>query len=318
MTFSISKHRETETSPSSMVTCLLQKTKRDSGTVAKQSCKATVLLHSDMTGTYYEGTPLHNHPPHDERIKEMKHKNSMKTLATSAGNMDVTTRMIASNARENNETARRLSSDLRFIRRARQGNRTPRVPTDIVFDDESSAFVLYRTANNDDIVFGDVSLVTNATHASHISIDGTFGKCPNTHFQLLTCHAVCWNGHSFPFAFALLPNKSHSSYEKAFDEIDAAAMRTCHRQVFNRTDLTVLCNFEKGLLKALASLPCTVKGCYFHYTQAIWRFVAKHGFSSRYLTDADFRWHVRYLMVLPILPQSHPSNFLSTSSSCSE
>ena len=50
-------------------------------------------------------------------------------------------------------------------------------------------------------------------------------------------------GYSFPFAFALLPNKSHASYKKTLDEIDAAAMRVCHRPVFNRTDLTVLYDF---------------------------------------------------------------------------
>ena len=96
-----------------------------------RSCKATILLHSDMTGTYYDGTPLLNHPPHEVPIKEMNLKNSMKTLATSAEKMVVTTRAIASKAIENNKTARRFSSDLQFIRRARQGNRTPRVPTEL-------------------------------------------------------------------------------------------------------------------------------------------------------------------------------------------
>ena len=106
-------------------------------------------------------------------------------------------------------------------------------------------------------------MVGNTTHASHIPIDGTFGKCPSTYFQLVTCHAVCWNAYSFPFAFALLQNKSHASYEKVFAEIDAAAMRTCQRPVFNRTDITVLCDFEKGLLKALDSPPCAGKGTSF-------------------------------------------------------
>ena len=155
-----------------------------------RSCKATLLLRSDASGTYYKGAALHNHLPHDELIKEMKHKNAMKTLAKSVENIDVATRTVASNVREPNVTALRLSSDLRFIRRARQGHRTPKVPTDIVFDDESSAFLLYKTSSNDVIVFGDVSMVANATHASHISVDGTFSGCPNTHFQLLTCHAV--------------------------------------------------------------------------------------------------------------------------------
>ena len=104
----------------------------------------------------------------------------MKLHAKSAVNVDVATRTIASSVREKNVTARRLSTDLRFIRRARQGNSTPKVPADIVFDDESSPLILYRTRNNDMVIFGDVSMVVNATHASHISIDGTFGRCPNT------------------------------------------------------------------------------------------------------------------------------------------
>ena len=100
------------------------------------SCKATLVIRSDADRTYYEGAPLHNHP-HDEFIKEMKHKNAMKTLAKSVENMNFTTRTIASNAREHNVTARCFSCDLRFIRRARQGHRTPKAPMDTVFDDET-------------------------------------------------------------------------------------------------------------------------------------------------------------------------------------
>ena len=94
----------------------------------------------------------------------MKHKNSMKSLAKSVENMDVTTRTIASSVRETNNTARRLSSDLWFIRRARQGNRTPKEPIDIVIDVESSAFILYKTTCNDLIIFRDISMLANTTH----------------------------------------------------------------------------------------------------------------------------------------------------------
>ena len=179
-----------------------------------RTCNATILLHTGTGGTYYEQLPLHIHPPHDELIKDMEHKNSMKTLARAAGNRSVATRTIASGVRENDASTRRLSSDLRFIRRARQGNRAPMSPMDITFDDESARFVLYKSVNNDVIIFGDVAMIENATHVSHISIDGTFSRCPKTHFQLLTCHAVCWNGYAFPFAFALLPNKRHTQHTK--------------------------------------------------------------------------------------------------------
>ena len=43
------------------------------------------------------------------------------------------------------------------------------------------------------------------------------------------------------------------------------------------------------------------KMSHFHFTQTIWRFVAKRGLLNRYLFDADFRRYIRYFMVLPIL-----------------
>ena len=137
----------------------------------------------------------------------MKYENAMKVLAKSVENMDVATRTMASNVCEHNVTARRFSCDLRFICRARLGDRMPNVPTDIVLDEESSAFILYKTSGNDVIIFGDVSMVANATHASHISIDGTFSRCTNKHLKLLTRHAVCLSGDLFTFEFVFFQTK---------------------------------------------------------------------------------------------------------------
>ena len=128
---------------------------------------------------YYEGTPLHNHPPHDELIKEMKHKNSMKSLAKSVENMDVTTRTIASSVRETFETARPLSSDLRFIRRAHQGNRTPKEPIDIVV--MPKALRSHSTRRPAMIrLFSETSLCwqTQRTHLTFQSMERL--ACPNT------------------------------------------------------------------------------------------------------------------------------------------
>ena len=67
----------------------------------------------------------------------------MKSHAKSALTVDVSTLTIASSVEEKNAKARRLSTDLRFVRRARQGNSTPKVSAGIVFDYESS--LLYST-----------------------------------------------------------------------------------------------------------------------------------------------------------------------------
>ena len=79
-------------------------------------------------------------------------------------------------------------------------------------------------------------------------------------------------------------------------------MELCGRSVFARDALTVSCDFEKGLLKALGRFPCSVKCCQFHMSQSIWRFVSKRGLQGRYRSDAVFRKRVRSLMTLPLLP----------------
>ena len=177
-----------------------------------------------------------------------------------------------------------------------------KTPADIVFDDVIKDTVLFHTANNDIIIFGSSEMVKNASAVQMISIDGTFSRCPETHFQLVTSHAVCNDGVSFPFAFALLPNKKSSNYVKTFCELDNVATKECGRRVFGRRDVVVSCDFESGLLKALGHFACNIKCCHFHTCQSIWRFVTKHGLASRYYTDTSFRVRVRYLMMLPLLP----------------
>ena len=76
----------------------------------------------------------------------------------------------------------------------------------------------------------------------------------------------------------------------------------CDRAVFSRADLVVSCDFEKGILKALNTLECSVKCCLFHMNQAILRFVQKKGMAQRYIADSKFRSSVRSLMVLPLFP----------------
>ena len=88
---------------------------KDSGRILyrrkTRSCKATILLHSDTTGTYNEGTPSHNRPPHGEFINEMKRRMSMKIQTTSVGNVDVAARTIASSIREKDATEQRVDGD---------------------------------------------------------------------------------------------------------------------------------------------------------------------------------------------------------------
>ena len=267
-----------------------------------RTCHATVRILVDEIGPYYTGVIVHDHPEHEEVVNELKHRQELRVASRAKESQAVPTQQVVVDVRLKTTSTRRISTDARFVRRVRQKGNAPKTPADIVFDDDIKDTVLFHTVDNDIIIFGSCEMVKNASAVQMISIDGTFSRCPVTHFQLLTFHGVCNDGVSFPFAFALLQNKKSSSYVKTFCELDKVATKECGRSVFGRRDVVVSCDFERGLLKALEHFACTIKCCHFHMCQSIWRFVSKHGLASRYYTDASFRVRVRYLMMLPLLP----------------
>ena len=63
-------------------------------------------------------------------------------------------------------------------------------------------------------------------------------------------------------------------------------------------------DFESGLISAVRDeFPnARHQGCYFHFTQAIWRKVQKLGLSTLYIEDEDIRMPVRQLMAFGFAP----------------
>ena len=222
-------------------------------------CHATVTLMTDADGPYYTNVVTHDHPTHDEVVKEMRHKQELRLAAKARSSQHTPTQQVAIDVRLKTKTSRRLSTDARFIRRRRQNGHPPKTPSETVFDDNTKAVVLFHTDDKSIIIFGSAEMVRNATATTMIFVDGTFSRCPTTHFQLVTFHAVCGDGFSFSFAFALLPDKKSSSYLRAFNELDNIAMREFGRRLFGRKDVSVSCDFERGLLKALGCFPCDVR-----------------------------------------------------------
>ena len=210
-----------------------------------KNCRASITVREDADGQYYTPKPTHNHPPHDVFIRHMENHNKLKQRVISKSNSRPQTLEIALEHRQEFPTSRRLSTDLRFIRRIRQGNVVPKSFKDIDPDDLKKDTMIFRSHDNAVMVFGSSELLTAATSTTRVCIDGTFSRCPKTHFQLLTCHAVCSDGFAFPFAFALLTNKKAATYLTVFNEIDRKAVLRCGNPVFSRDDNVVSCDFEK-------------------------------------------------------------------------
>lgn len=177
-------------------------------------CRASLIMNHDGRGLFYEGRLQHGHPPHDVVLASLEHLNAMRQIARTK-QPDATTRSIVIEACTTRPTTRRLSTDARFVRRLRRGHSAPKTASDIVFDEDLSRFVLFHSQENEMIIFGDRDMVHCAASVEFISVDGTFCRCPVSHYQLVTCHAVCSSGFSFSFAFGLLPIRGRQPTQRS-------------------------------------------------------------------------------------------------------
>jgi len=105
-------------------------------------------------------------------------------------------------------------------------------------------------------------------NSEFIICDGTFQMAPDTSYQVYTLHGYV-HGEALALAWGLLPNKSQQSYTDMFGALADAFIRT-FGDVGRRTFLT---DFESAAINAIrATFPASsVKGCTFHFRQAITR-----------------------------------------------
>ena len=123
--------------------------------------------------------------------------------------------------------------------------------------------------------------------ASTIDMDGTFKVVPAIFSQLYTLHTF-YKGKMMPLAYFLLPDKSTATYRRMFRLLeDYAATRNL--PVFRPAKLQL--DFETAALKAIAEVFPTaeVKGCMFHFTQAVWKKVQRLGLQTYYKSDVNVR-----------------------------
>ena len=116
--------------------------------------------------------------------------------------------------------------------------------------------------------------------------DGTFNSVPTMFKQLYTIHAEV-DGSAFPVVFVLMEESSSEAYEFIFNALKANGL------VFK----TFMTDFENASRRAVRNVFCdvVVKGCWFHYTQAIVRRAKKVGLETAYRTSAFVNATIRRL-----------------------
>ncbi|CAF1014771.1 unnamed protein product [Brachionus calyciflorus] len=125
--------------------------------------------------------------------------------------------------------------------------------------------------------------------------DGTFKNAPKMFYQILTAHAVI-NNHTYPCAYIFLENKNTKTYVIVLEQL----RNIC----FPKNLKKIMCDFESALMKSVNSVfpDVILKGCWFHYSQAIRKNLFSLGFKFNYLNDWKFKFWVKRFISIPLIP----------------
>lgn len=99
-----------------------------------------------------------------------------------------------------------------------------------------------------------------------------------------------------PLVYVLTTDKKRDTYDKILSKLLEI------QENINPTD--VMLDFEMAAIKSVQQhFPLTeVHGCFFHFTQNVWRHVQSSGLQAVYASDEDFALQIRLLMALAFVP----------------
>ena len=195
----------------------------------------------------------------------------------------------------------------RDIRRQRKRAGNPiLVPQDRFFDippecqqtAASEAFLLHDTGNGDDrmLVFATKEIIQLLAESQSWFMDGTLKTSPELFFQVYNIHS-CTANRVPPCVYALLPNKQQSYLPLIIRNSEGTPECLSTTDCYGRLRLAVLNAIH-------ASFPnSSKKGCFFHFSQAIFRKIQSLGLQVRYKDDEDSAHKVRMLAALAFVPE---------------
>ena len=139
-------------------------------------------------------------------------------------------------------------------------------------------------------------------HQSEFLIgDGTFEMAPDSAYQLYTIHGM-FKGEGMALMWALLPNKTISTYMELFGSLRSSLVSAFGDIGSIKTFVT---DFELATIKSIQEVfpECVVKGCTFHFRQAVMRHVQQEGLKQEYeRTESGIHSWVRQIMAMTLLP----------------
>ena len=171
-------------------------------------------------------------------------------------------------------------------------------PDDVNYQER---FLLYSGQEGKLLVFSADTELRTLFDSDYVVCDGTFEMAPDCCYQLYTLHGYN-RGEGMPLVWALLPNKSKRTYVELFTCIRNAFAEKFNDSARRRLFLT---DFEIAAIDAVKEVfpESSIKGCTFHFRQALMRRVADLGLRPEYSSENTVvkDW-IRQIMGLTLLP----------------
>ncbi|KAI9565308.1 hypothetical protein GHT06_009097 [Daphnia sinensis] len=144
---------------------------------------------------------------------------------------------------------------------------------------------LVKTIAGEALVFLSPTLLPELSEATELQADATFRTVPGLFKQLFTIHIT--RGHlAFPFAYILMTRKSRILYDAVLEKV-IDIFDELHPERYISVDL-IMSDYEAAIQGSMAAAfhGSQHVGCFFHYSQAIWRRIQKYGLQFAYTNRA--------------------------------
>ncbi|XP_067668277.1 uncharacterized protein [Haliotis asinina] len=273
---------------------------------AQTGCKGNISTVGEFIRTV---TGAHNHPPEDETsmklISNLRKRSREETTAIQQIYNDEINNIPVEAA----ATVPPLCSVKSGLYRHRRKT-TPALPKDLASVNiegswantkDGRRFLAVNSGREDKIlVFATDETLEMAQQANILYMDGTFYSCPGLWHQLYVIHSMA-GGKMFPLMFCLLPDRRRETYTRLFQQLKEVTQDRVGRPL---SPDVIQVDFEYPVHQAIhAEFPTTaVRGCYFHYSQCVWRKVQDLELVRAYKDNPEVGRLVRRAAALALLP----------------
>lgn len=252
----------------------------------------------------------HNHSGNQAKIMAEQKINELKDMSTSTTNSpsqiisSISNNLIQPVAAELPNVAQ-LKKIINRKRKLEHIDKIPQNTEELELDEQykntnaNENFIIYDSGAGVKriIMFGTKKNLERLALTEHWFCDGTFDSCPSIFKQILTIHGI-FGGYVIPLVFCLLPDKKQKTYEKLLEIL-------CEKNSLNPT--TIMTDYETALINAFTKqFPNTeMRGCFFHFSQCIYRKIQTSGLKRKYESDADLALKLKLLSALAYIPTKY-------------